>query len=117
MVQRWKSFPSTKKSTAFGKVMEKDSDIVTQVAEHVSAVKTQINKYGKVPVYYAPKKKWLRKLMSPSLSHFIRQATTEVEVNTLLERGKTKFTAAQPKTIRMWEQEASKRIVELNSAQ
>jgi hypothetical protein len=95
----------------------KDSDIVTQVAEHASAAKTQVNKYGNVPVFYAPKKRWVKPPKSPSLSHFIQQATTEAEVNKLLERGKTKFEGAQPKTIRKWEQEAEIKIAKLKAVQ
>jgi len=95
----------------------KDSDIVTQVTERASDVKTQINKYGSVPVFYAPKKRWVKPPKSPSLLHFIQQATTESEVNKLLERGKTKFKGAQPKTIRKWKQEAEIKIAELKAVQ
>ena len=93
--------------------MNKESDIVTQMAANVEAAQKQINKYGSVPVFYAPKRRWVRPQKSPGLSHFISQATTKEEIEKLLERGREKFKFASKKTIRRWENEAASRIAEL----
>lgn len=85
------------------------------VNKEANTVENQIKKYGKTPVVYIPKKSWLKPARIPGLLYFISQATTESEVNNLLNRGKEQYKKASPKTIKMWIESAEQRIDFLKS--
>ena len=94
-----------------------DSDIVTrmaaasQLAENPEVVK-EVLKYGKVPVNYKPTREMLKKPAEPGLLTLIANATTEMEVNNLVEKGKLDYKGVHPSTIRKWEKVAKKRITQ-----
>jgi len=94
-----------------------ESDVVTrmsaasQLAENPEIVK-EVLKYGKVPVNYKPTREMLRKPAEPGLLTLIANATTEMEVNNLVEKGKLDYKGVHPGTIRKWEKAAKKRITQ-----
>ena len=96
-----------------------DSDVVTrmaaasQLAENPEIVK-EVLKYGKVPVNYRPTREMLKKPQTPGLMFLIANATTEAEVNNLLEKGKLDYKSVHPSTVRKWEWAAKKRIEQLS---
>ena len=96
-----------------------DSDVVTrmaaanQLAENPEVVK-EVLKYGKVPVNYKPTKEMLKKPQIPGLMSLIANATTETEVNNLVEKGKLDYKGAHPGTVRRWEKAAKERITQLS---
>jgi hypothetical protein len=96
-----------------------DSDVVTRMAaasslaENPEVVK-EVLKYGKVPVSYRPTREMLRKPATPGLLTLIANATTETEVNNLVEKGKLDYKDAHPSTVRRWEKAAKKRIAQLS---
>lgn len=95
------------------------SDVVTrmaaasQLAENPEIVK-EVLKYGKVPVNYKPTKEMLKKPAEPGLLTLIVNATTEMEVNNLVEKGKLDYKGVHPGTVRKWEWAAKKRIEQLS---
>lgn len=96
-----------------------ESDIVSRMAAanelaENPAVVREIKKYGNVPVIYVPHKAALRQSQDPGLSTLIENAMTVKEVTNLLEKGKADYKDAKPKTIRMWERAAKRRIAELS---
>ena len=94
-----------------------DSDVVTrmaaasQLAENPEIVK-EVLKYGRVPVNYKPTREMLKKPAEPGLLTLIANATTEMEVNNLVEKGKLDYKSASPGTIKKWEKAAKKRIAQ-----
>jgi len=94
-----------------------ESDVVTRMAaasslaENPEVVK-EVLKYGKVPVNYRPTREMLRKPAEPGLLTLIANATTEMEVNNLVEKGKLDYKGVHPSTIRKWEKAAKKRITQ-----
>ena len=95
-----------------------DSDVVTrmaaasQLAENPEIVK-EVLKYGKVPVNYRPTREMLKKPAEPGLLTLIANATTEMEVNNLVEKGKLDYKGVHPSTVKKWEKAAKKRIEQL----
>jgi hypothetical protein len=96
-----------------------ESDVVTRMAEASSLAENpevvkEVLKYGKVPVNYRPTKEMLRKPAEPGLLTLIANATTEREVNNLVEKGKSGYENVHQSTVRKWEKAAKKRISQLS---
>lgn len=95
-----------------------DSDVVTRMdaasrlAENPEIVK-EVLKYGKVPINYGPTKEMLKRPAEPGLLTLIANATTEMEISNLVEKGKLNYKNVHPSTIRKWEKAAKKRITQL----
>lgn len=49
------------------------------------------------------------------LIDLIAEATSESEVKALVNKGKSEYTSASPKTVRRWERVAVRRVSELNA--
>lgn len=100
-----------------------DSDIVNKIVASQELAKNpevvrKVTKYGKTPVIYAPTKamwKSMYRVQDPGLLHFIANALTVDEVNNYLKLGKEKYHNASKKTIRKWDEAATKRIAELTA--
>ena len=99
--------------------VSKESDVVTRMAEASSLAENpeivkEVLKYGRVPVTYRPTKSMLKKPATPGLLTLIDNATTETEVNNLVEKGKLDYKGVHPSTIRKWEKAAKKKIMQFS---
>ena len=87
----------------------KASELVKDNPELISNRK----KYKNVPVVYFRSKN-ADKVPIPGLSHFIKNASSVEEVNSLLKNGIETYKTVSNKTVKMWKKTAEKRISELN---
>lgn len=101
-----------------------EADLVSKIAAANELAKNpevvrEMTKYGKVPVVYMPKRSILKSMMKQEqvygLVHFISNSLTVQEVTNHLNRGKSEYKDASPKTIKRWEKAAEKRIAELQA--
>ena len=87
---------------------------IDQLSEQHDSVVNRYMRYGKVPVFYVPKRSWVRKnkYETASIKERLENASTPEEVNSILEIGRA-YKSASHSTIRRWERLATQKLREL----